>query len=389
MFPHWPTHAEDEIAAAVRVLRSGRTNQWTGPDVHDFEDAFAKYIGVDHALAVSNGTFALELALRGLGIGSGDKVLVTSRSFVASASAPMLVGAVPVFADVDECTGNVTADTLEAAWSPDVCAVIVVHLAGLPCRMASIVEWAEKRNVLLIEDCAQAHGASVNGKRVGSFGDSAAFSFCQDKIMTTGGEGGMTLFTNREAFEQAWSWRDHGKVWQELFGAIARPVVKHFRWVADELGTNGRLTGTQAALGHCQLGKLDDWIAKRSENAHTFRDCVVDVPWISIPWPSNEVVHAWYQLPCLIEADSEYQLRDRLLDRLIAEGWPVRSGPCPEIYREQVFASQPGLPMDVLPNAASLGCRSIMVPVHPSADAADMKRLASAIIQAGRACLAS
>ncbi len=370
--PPWPSHEQDEIDAVVEVLKSGQTNQWTGATVSQFETACATKFSLNYSLAVANGTVALELALRGLGIGSGDDVLVSSRSFIASASMPMMVAAQPVFADVEMHSGNVTVETLEAARTPNTRCAIVVHLCGWPCDMPAIMEWAHKHNILVIEDCAQSHGAAIAGKSLGSFGHAAAFSFCQDKIMTTGGEGGLVAFRNADAYERGWTWRDHGKHRREATTSPQSPTP--FRWLAAELGTNLRMTGMQAAIGLVQLGKLDSWRARREANATALRQTFSKVDGLSVPWPADDLTHGWYQATCLT---SEAIDRDGVLALLRADGWPVRSGTCPELYQERVFD---GLaPVDSLAGAAELGRRSLILPVHPTCNVEDMERLAKAI----------
>lgn len=373
--PPWPSHEQDEIDAVVEVLKSGRTNQWTGATVSQFETACATKFSLNHSLAVANGTVAIELALRGLGIGSGDDVLVSSRSFVASASMPMMVAAQPVFADVEMHSGNVTVETLEAARTPNTRCAIVVHLCGWPCDMPAIMEWAHKHNILVIEDCAQSHGAAIAGKGLGSFGHAAAFSFCQDKIMTTGGEGGLVAFQQQKAYERAWTWRDHGKLRAESMSAPPSPTP--FRWLAAELGTNFRMTGMQAAIGLVQLGKLDSWQQQREANAATLRASLLEITGLMFPWPQEDHRHAWYQATCVLD---ERMNRDALLSSLRSDGWPVRSGTCPELYRERVFGDC--RPTSLRSVASELGHRSLIMPVHPTCNPADMDRLGAAVQQA-------
>ena len=207
----WPRFDEEEIYAAEQVLRSGKVNYWTGEEGKIFEKEFAEYVGVKHGIAVANGTVALELALEALGIAEGDEVIVPSRTFIASASAVVMRGAVPKIADIDPVSQNISVKSIRDQISPRTKAIIVVHLGGWPCEMDEILAIARNHNLFVIEDCAQAHGASYKGKRVGSFGDIAAFSFCQDKIMTTAGEGGMVVTNNPTLWKRAWSFKDHGE----------------------------------------------------------------------------------------------------------------------------------------------------------------------------------
>ena len=373
--PHWPHHEQDEIDAVAAVLETGQTNQWTGSTVGKFEQAFADQFSLSHALAVANGTVALELALRGLGIGPDDDVLVSSRSFVASASMPLMLGARPVFADVELPSGNVTVETLEAARTPSTRCAIVVHLCGWPCDMPSIMSWASEHNILIIEDCAQAHGAAIAGRSVGSFGHAAAFSFCQDKILSTGGEGGMLGFRDQHAYERAWTWRDHGKLRQESIDQSNVPTT--FRWLAAELGTNLRMTGMQAAIGLVQLKKLDVWRSQRESNAQSIAKAFCSCDIIDFPWPESNLTHAWYQATCILKDQVD---RDSLLTTLRAEGWPIRSGTCPELYRERVFDKYQ--PDQLMKGAAAIGRSSLILPVHPTCSADDMVQMSNAVLQA-------
>jgi len=197
----WPYYAPDEVQAVTDVLLSGKVNYWTGQVSRQFEQAYADYLGVKHTIAVANGTLALDLAWVALGIGQGDEVIVTSRTFLASVSSIVLAGAKPVFADVDVDSQNITVDTIKAVLTPKTKAIICVHLAGWPCDMPAIMAFAREHNLYVIEDCAQAHGAQINGQAIGSFGDIAAFSFCQDKIMSTGGEGGLVATNNSDCWQ--------------------------------------------------------------------------------------------------------------------------------------------------------------------------------------------
>ena len=362
---HWPFYDEDEIAAVTRVLRSGRVNQWTGRDVLAFEEACAERFGGGGAIALANGSVALELALRAFGIGPGDEVIVSPRSFVASASCASLVGATPVFADVDAESGNITAETVSKVLSERTGAIIPVHLAGWPADISAMMDLVRGSRVKVIEDCAQAHGAEIGGESVGSFGDAAAFSFCQDKIISTGGEGGLLTVKDEAAREWAWSFKDHGKDLTKSTAPSADPG--HFRWVHERVGTNWRLTGPQAALGLVQLEKLDSWRSARTRNAEAWAAALAQVPGLRVPLPAdNSHRHAFYKLYFYIDRGSDEEantLRSTILQRSASEGLRVFSGSCSEIYREQAFAD---LSTAECPVARSLGARSLMVEVHPT-----------------------
>ena len=254
----WPVYAEDEIAAVAAILRSGKVNALHhGEQTRAFEQAFAERCNASHAIAVANGTLALELALRALGVGAGDEVVVPARSFMASASCVAAAGAIPVFADVDPDTQTLTANTIASALTPRTRAIIVVHLAGWPAAMQEIMVLARAMGLFVIEDCAQAHGAMHDDFPVGACSDAAAFSFCTDKIISTGGEGGMLVLHDHLLWERAWAYKDHGK--SPHAGAVIGPPGT-FRWLHGSLGSNYRMTEMQAAIGLCQLTKLDGWV---------------------------------------------------------------------------------------------------------------------------------
>lgn len=357
----WPTYAEDEIEAVAAVLRSGKVNQWTGDEVFAFESACSTRLGVGRGIALANGSVALEIALRAFRVGPGDEVVVTPRTFVASAYCVRLVGAIPVFADVDPNSGNITADSIEAVLTDRTKAAIPVHLAGWPCDMPRIMALAASRGLRVIEDCAQAHGASIDGRPVGSFGDAAAFSFCQDKIISTGGEGGFTSFRDDAAWEWAWSFKDHGKNWRKVNEPASKPG---FRWLHDSVGTNWRLTGPQAAIGLRQLEKLDEWHASRQRNALIWAEALTPIDGLRVPLPPRGHEHAFYKFYAYLSAaKGAADLRDEILRRANDAGLRVFSGSCSEVYRESAFRD---LAVAELPVAKALGESSLMMEVHPT-----------------------
>lgn len=359
----WPFYSADEIDAAAAVLRSGKVNQWTGNDVFAFEDACTKRFGGGHGIALANGSVALELALRAFNVGPGDEVIVTPRSFVASAFCAALVGATPVFADVDRESGNITPETIAAAITPRTRAIIPVHLAGWPADMPRIMALARERGLKVIEDCAQAHGAAIDGATVGSFGDAAAFSFCQDKIISTAGEGGFVSFKDPAAWEWAWSFKDHGKAWEKAHAIAVHPG--QFRWLHDRVGTNWRLAGPPAAIGALQLSKLSEWTAARTRNAGVWLNALSEVARVRAPVPREPLRHAFYKLYIQIDAPpgDAGRLREEILRRSAEDDLRVFSGSCSEIYREKAFR---GRPQSHCPVARMLGETSLMVEVHPT-----------------------
>ena len=357
----WPFYAEDEIAAAVDVLRSGKVNQWTGPTVQAFQDACTERFGGGHGVALMNGSVALELALRAFKIGPGDEVVVSPRSFMASASCVNLVGATPVFADVDRDSGNLTATTIAAVLTERTRAVIPVHIGGWPADMPAIMALAEERGLKVIEDCAQAHGATIDGRPVGSFGHAATFSFCQDKIISTGGEGGFTSFQDIDAWKWAWSFKDHGKNWDKVSMPALAPG---FRWLHDMAGTNWRLTGPQAAIGLVQLRKLDQWLEIRRRNAALWTRALSQIPGLRVPQAGAGIGIAPYRLYFYVEGGEPAEAkRNEIIRRAEAAGVRLFSGSCSEIYLEEAYAhrERPDLPV-----ARELGRTSLAVECHPT-----------------------
>ena len=374
----WPTFNEEQVQAVADVLRSGRVNQWTGSEVREFEKDYASYLGRAHAVAVMNGTAALELALKALGVGAGDEVITTPRTFIASASSAVLQGATPVFADVDRDSGNITADTIEKVITPRTKAIIVVHLGGWPADMDAIMRLARANGILVIEDCAQAHGASHKGRPVGSFGDAAAFSFCQDKIITTGGEGGMVALDDEAAWNVAWSYKDHGKSYDAVFH---REHAPGFRWLHESFGTNWRMTEIQAALGRLQLRDLPETLRVRNENAKILREALAEQPALCIPAVEPPDIHAYYKFYVYVvpEALKDDWSRDRVQVELNATGVPVTSGSCSEIYNEVAFTALNMNPAEPLPVAKELGETSLMFQVHPGLAEASLRQAADAV----------
>ncbi len=362
-FPPWPYFAQDEVEAAVRVLSSGKVNYWTGSEGRLFEEEFAERTGRHHAIALANGTVALEVALRVLGIGPGDEVITSPRTFIASASCAVAVGARPVFADVDRNSQNITAESIRAAVTPATKAIIPVHLAGWPCEMDEIVALARELNLKVVEDCAQAVGATYRDRPVGSIGDIGAFSFCQDKILTTAGEGGMIALDSSDLYEQAWAYKDHGKSYDAVYRRTHEPG---FRWLHESFGTNWRMTEVQSAIGRLQLNKLGEWISIRRSHATQLNATLSGIPGLRVTTPPEHVFHAYYKYYVFVrpESLSSGWNRDRILTAITSRGIPCFSGSCSEVYLEKAFgaATRP----ERLPVARELGETSLMFLVHPT-----------------------
>jgi dTDP-4-amino-4,6-dideoxygalactose transaminase len=372
---NWPLYAEDERQAVMDVMTSGRVNYWTGSEGRSFENEFAQVTNCNYGICVANGTLALELGLRSLGITSGDEVIVTPYTFIASASAIVMQSGTPVFADIDQSSLNITAETIARKITDKTRAIVVVHLLGLPCDMDPIMALAQKHGLYVIEDCAQAHGAKYKGKPVGSFGDVAAFSFCQDKIMSTGGEGGMLVTNNKDVWEKAWSFKDHGKSHAAMLEQSHPPG---FRWVHESIGTNWRMTEMQAAIGRVQLKKLDHWVEQRRENARVFSESLSSSLIKSIPVYPDNFYHAYYKYTLQIDLSklaSDWS-RDRIIEEITGSGFPCFSGICPEIYREKAFDAYD---IEPLPIARAVGQSTLQFLVDPTFSAEDMKSLAEEV----------
>lgn len=363
--PCWPDYADDETEAAASVLKCGIVNYWTGTEGRSFESEFAVAVWCTYSVLLMNGSLALEAALRATGIGPGDDVVVSPRSFIASASAVAVVGARPVFADIDADSQNLTAATIEAALTPNTKAVVVVHMAGWPCDMDAIMEMAGAHDLIVIEDCAQAHGAALRNRPVGSFGHAAAWSFCQDKIITTGGEGGMFTTNDPELWERVWSYKDHGRSFDSVY---VRQHAPGFRWYIESFGSNWRMTEMQAAIGRVQLRKLRSWVETRRRNAAILTERFEEAPALRVPQPAPNLLHAYYKYYFYVrpEALRPGWDRDRIMVEMDKRGVPGSVGVCPEIYREQAFVEAGFTPPERLPVARALGETSLMLPVHPT-----------------------
>jgi len=382
-FPGWPWFAEDEIARVGEILRSGRVNYWTGEEGRLFEKEFAEAVDRQFAVAVANGTLALELALYSLGIGSGDEVIVPCRTFIATASAVVRAGAVPVFVDIDSDSQNLNVETILPAVTGRTRAIIPVHLAGWPCDMDAIVAFAHDLGLLVVEDCAQAHGARIGGRPVGSFGDAAAFSFCQDKILTTGGEGGMLVTDSREVWERAWSYKDHGKDHRSVIEEEHKPG---FRWLHASEGTNMRMTEMQAAIGRLQLEKLGEWVKTRRRNAMMLEACFKGLNGTRMTFPPIDVYHSYYKYYVFVRPDvlKRGWDRNRVMMEINSFGVPCSVGICSEVYLERALSAYAPDPAKYCQVGRELGATSLMFQVHPTLTSENVDRACQAIVDVFR-----
>ena len=370
----WPHFYPEDIKKATEILKSGKINYWTGFEGREFEKEFSSYVGVEHSVAVDNGTNALILAAHALGISKGDEVIMSPRTFVASAFSIMHLGAKPVFIDIDRNSQNMDPESIEAAITPNTKAIMAIHLAGWPCEMDKIKEICDKHNLFLIEDCAQAHGAKYKGQSVGSFGDVNAWSFCQDKIMTTAGEGGMVTTNNKDYWSTVWSFKDHGKNYDTVYNKEHPPG---FRWLHEDHGTNARMTEIQSAIGRLQLKKLDMWIDKRTKLSNIFNNAFKDLDGLRITLPPSHIKHAYYKYYVFTEPEKLKSDKDRdlIMNSLNDLGIACYSGSCSEIYKEKAFDKMFSSQKPSLKVAKELGETSLMFLVHPTINEEDIYKI--------------
>ena len=374
----WPHYDSDQIAAATRVLSSGKVNTWTGLETTNFENDFSSFCGTNYSIALSNGTLALSAAYQSVGLGVGDELITSPRTFIATASSAVLLGATPVFADVDSQSGCITTSTIEPLITPRTKAISVVHLGGWPADMPDICNLAHSYNIAIVEDCAQAHGARIGDQSVGSFADVSAWSFCQDKIITTSGEGGMITTNNPELFEFIWSLKDHGKSYK---ASLNPNHPAGFRWLHDSFGSNFRLTELQSSIGIIQLKRLTAWNAIRSRNALLLTESLRELSVLRIPLPPDGITHAWYKYYVYLKPAvlASGWTRNRIMHEINILGYPCLSGGCSEIYLEKCFVDAGLTPTSPLPIARELGETSLMFLVHPTITTEQMVSYAHAI----------
>ena len=364
-FSPWPSFTEEEANAVRDVVLSNKVNYWTGQECLEFEKEFAAWSDAKYAVALGNGTLALDLALKALDVGAGDEVIVTPRTFLASVSSVVTAGATPVFADVDVNSQNIESANIEKVLTPNTKAVVVVHLAGMPADMDSIMALSKKHGFFVIEDCAQAHGATYKGQSVGSIGHIGAWSFCQDKIMTTGGEGGMVTTNDESLWRKMWSYKDHGKSYEAVY---ERDHAPGFRWLHESFGTNWRMTEMQAAIGRIQLKKMSKWTSRRQSNAKAIDEVAKVSSLVRTVAVPDYITHAEYKHYIFIKPEylKDGWTRDRIVDEVSAGGVPCFQGSCSEVYLEQAFNDTGWRPEVRLPNAVELGETSLMFLVHPT-----------------------
>jgi len=385
-FSPWPSFTEEEANAVRNVLLSNKVNYWTGQECREFESEFAGFADADHAIALANGTVALDLALKGLGVGPGDEVVVTPRTFLASVSSIVTAGATPVFADVDRDSQNITPTTVREVITPRTKAIVCVHLAGWPCEMDGFIELAEEHGLYIIEDCAQAHGARYKGSSVGSLGHVGCWSFCQDKIMTTGGEGGMVTTNDETLWKSMWAFKDHGKSWDAVY---EREHPPGFRWLHESFGTNWRMTEMQGVIGRIQLQRISEWHQQRLANSKRIWKIARELTGLRVPDVPDHVEHGAYKCYVFVEPEKLRKgwSRDRIQQAIVEAGVPCFSGSCSEVYLEKAFDGTDWRPEKRLPVARELGETSLMFLIHPTLTEAEIEKTCAVLTDVmERAC---
>ena len=374
----WPFFTQAESDAVQRVLLSNKVNYWTGDECRQFEKEFAVWSDSKYAVALGNGTLALDIAIKAMNIGPGDEVIVTSRTFIASVSSIVNSGAAPIFADVDLESQNITVETIRSVITKQTKAIICVHLAGWPCEMDGIMALVDDLNILVIEDCAQAHGSKYKGKSVGSIGHVGCWSFCQDKIMSTGGEGGMVTTNDESLWRKMWAYKDHGKSYEAVY---EREHPEGYRWLHESFGTNWRMTEMQAAIGRIQLRRMSDWHFKRQANAGNIWATAKQFKALRVPVIPVHISHGAYKCYVFLELDNLNKGwgRERVINEIGRLGVPCYTGSCSEVYLERAFDGTKFRPTERLPNAKELGETALMFLVHPTLTEFEIQQTCNAI----------
>jgi len=375
----WPNYSQEEANAIQAVLLSNKTNYWTGEECREFEREFAEFFDSKYAVALGNGTLALDVAFKALNIGYGDEVIVTSRTFIASVSCIVNAGAVPVFADVNLSSQNITLESIIPIITDKTKAIVCVHLAGWPCEMDLIMHLAKERNLFVIEDCAQAHGAKFKGKSVGSIGHIGCWSFCHDKIMTTGGEGGMVTTNDKSLWLKMWSFKDHGKSYEAVY---ERKHSAGFKWLHESFGSNYRMTEMQAVIGRIQLNRMNDWHARRLNNAYNIWNVAKGCKGLRVSELPDYIEHAAYKCYVFVKPSQLKKgwNRDRIIEEINILGVPCFSGTCSEVYLEKAFDATDIRPAERLPIAKELSETSLMFLVHPTLTDDEIKQTCDVIV---------
>jgi len=377
----WPSYSDEEIDLVCSILKSGKVNYWSGDVGRKFEEEFAVYTGNDHAIACANGTVALIMAYKAVGVDEESEVITTPRTFVATSSAAAMCGASLRYADVDYWSGCITAKSIEPLVTDRTKCVSVVHLGGHPGDIESIARLCKEKGISLIEDCSQAHGASVNGKIVGSFGDIGVWSFCQDKIISTGGEGGMVATSNELYAERMFQMKDHGRNRRQV-GASSKTSAS-FKWTVESIGMNYRLTEMQSALGRYQLKRLEHNLRRRQDIADVYEEILGSCSEFRFPSLKENERCAYYRFYVYCQGANSGERRNWLIEEMQKHGYSVNVGSCPEVWREKGL-KQYTQQVSSLRYAQMLGETSIALPISHLMSNEDAASIAEALVETSK-----
>ena len=362
---NWPIVSSKEIKIVNKVLKSNKLNYWTGTNCTNFEKEFSNKFKIKYSISLANGSVGLDIAIKSLKLKKNSEIIVTPRSYISSVTSVINQGLKPIFADIDLNSQNIEAKNIEKKITKNTKAVVVVHLGGMPSNMIKIKELAKKYNLKIIEDCSQAHGAKINNKYVGTFGDVSVWSFCNDKILNTLGEGGIVATKNRNNFKNLWSLKDCGKNYSKL---RKKKRQFKFRWVHDFEGTNLRMTEVQAAVGRYQLKQLDKWIKKRNINSIKINKVCEKFRSIKTQKTPKNFTNAYYRCYVFLRPNfiKKGWTREKILKYLNKIGLYCDVGSCPEIYKEKFLITNKLVSSKELENASLVGKTSIAFKVSPN-----------------------
>tara|TARA_B100000795_G_scaffold263833_1_gene243518 strand:+ start:742 stop:1899 length:1158 start_codon:yes stop_codon:yes gene_type:complete len=357
----WPNFNKNLISKVSKILSSGEINYSNGPYGEKFEKEFSKFVGNGYSVAICNGTAALEVAIKSLRLPKNSEIIVTARSFFSSAACIVNTGHIPIFADVNLLTQNISLDDIKKKISKRTKAIICVHLAGLPCNIYDIKKLANKNKIKIIEDCSQAHGASINNKQVGSFGDVSTWSFCNDKIISTLGEGGMISTNKKKIYDFCKVYINHGSTLQN------KKSSEKFLYNKDYFGTNLRITEIQSVAGLEQLKNLRKIQTKREKMSKSYFHIISKYQnYIYSHFPSTNIKCAWYRFYFFLKTDvKNYQkIRFKIIADLKKDNVKCFTGSCPEIYLEKSFKKLGNFKVTRLKNCKTLGETSVALDIN-------------------------
>jgi dTDP-4-amino-4,6-dideoxygalactose transaminase len=365
-FPPWPQFAERTLTDILEPLKNGRVASWSGAKCAEFEQRWAAWAGAPHAIACSSGTAALHMALLACGVRPGDEVIAPSHTFASTSLAILHAGAVPVFCDVAE-DQTLSPSAVEPLVTGRTRALVVVHLYGIPCDMERILPAARRHGLRVIEDCAQATGAEVQGRKAGTLGDAGCFSLSMVKHVSTGGEGGMVVTGSDQVAGVCRSLRNYGRE-QDADGG----------WAHARVGFNYRLTEMQSIIGLNELARLDSWnLPRRRGFAKIYDHAFSGLYGVrAVPLNSPQRLNAYWKYPLQVEPDRLACGMDELRAALAAEGIPEAGGAWPETYQEPAFADPSGRRCPV---AEQLGKRTLVLALHPTWEKAHIETCVAAV----------